>query len=287
MELWQAIVLGIVQGLTEFLPISSSGHLIIFPWLFGWETGGLAFDASLHLGTLAAVLVYFRNELMNLIRVIPYAVSKPLPILKGESGEEERDTWARLGLLIVIMSVPGGIVGLLFSDRIEEFFHTDDNSGRAIAVIATMLIVIGIAMLMGERAGKQNKTLKQVGVVDAIIIGLGQALAALLPGTSRSGATITAGLFRGLTRAEAARFSFLGGVPLIAAAGLLSFIDALQAGMPGSELANFIAGGIAAGVVGFLAVSGLIKFLQSQSTLVFVIYRVIFGIFLFSMLWIR
>lgn len=287
MELWQAIVLGIVQGLTEFLPISSSGHLIIFPWLFGWETGGLAFDASLHLGTLVAVLVYFRTELFNLVRVIPYALSKPLPILKGDSGEEERDTWARLGLLIVIMSIPGGIVGLLFADRVEDFFHTESNSTRAISVIAIMLIVIGIAMLIGERKGKQKKTIGQIGVVDAIIIGLGQALAALLPGTSRSGATITAGLFRGLTRAEAARFSFLGGVPLIAAAGLLSFFDALQEGMSGSELTNFIVGGIAAGVVGFMAVSGLIKFLQSQSTMVFVIYRILFGFFLFAMLWIR
>lgn len=287
MELWQAIVLGIVQGLTEFLPISSSGHLIIFPWLLEWEAGGLAFDASLHLGTLAAVLVYFRTELMNLIRVIPYALSKPMPILKGESGQEDRDTWARLGLLIVIMSIPGGIVGLLLSDRIDDFFHTNENSSRAIAVIATMLILVGIAMLIGERLGKQKKSLRQIGVLDAMIIGLGQALAALLPGTSRSGATITAGLFRGLTRSEAARFSFLGGVPLIAAAGLLSFVDALQEGMSGAELANFIAGGVAAGLVGFMAVSGLIKFLQSQSTLVFVIYRIIFGIFLFAMLWIR
>lgn len=287
MELWQAIILGIVQGLTEFLPISSSGHLIIFPWLFDWETGGLAFDASLHLGTLTAVLVYFRHELINLVKAIPYALSKPVPILKGESGEGERDTWARLGLLIVIMSIPGGIVGLLFSDKVEEFFHTADNSSRAIAVIATMLIVVAIAMLLGERLGAQKKTLKQIGVMDAVIVGLGQALAALLPGTSRSGATITAGLFRGLTRAEAARFSFLGGVPLIAAAGLMSFADALQEGMSGSELANFIAGGIAAGVVGFLAVSGLIKFLQSQSTIVFVIYRIFFGLFLFVMLWVR
>lgn len=287
MELWQAIILGIVQGLTEFLPISSSGHLIIFPWLFDWETGGLAFDASLHLGTLTAVLVYFRHELMNLVKVIPYALSKPMPILKGETGEGERDTWARLGLLIVIMSIPGGIVGLLFNDKVEEFFHTADNSSRAIAVIATMLIVVAIAMLIGERIGAQKKTLKNVGVMDAVIIGLGQALAALLPGTSRSGATITAGLFRGLTRAEAARFSFLGGVPLIAAAGLMSFVDALREGMSGSELANFIAGGIAAGVVGFMAVSGLIRFLQSQSTLVFVIYRILFGLFLFLMLWMR
>ena len=287
MELWQAIILGIVQGLTEFLPISSSGHLIIFPWLFGWDTGGLAFDASLHLGTLAAVLVYFRHELLNLVRAIPYALSKPLPILKGQSGGEERDKWARLGLIIVIMSIPGGIVGVLFASEIDAFFHTDENSTRAIAVISAMLIIIGLLMLLGERAGKHEKNLQQVTVVDAIVVGLGQALAALLPGTSRSGATITAGLFRGLTRPEAARLSFLGGVPLIAAAGLMSFVDALREGMSGSELSNFIAGGVAAAVVGFFAVSGLIRFLQKQSTFVFVVYRVVFGIFLLIMLVVR
>lgn len=287
MELWQAIILGIVQGLTEFLPISSSGHLIIFPWLFGWDNGGLAFDASLHLGTLLAVLIYFREELLKLIRVIPYALSKPVPIIKGESGSEDRDIWARLGLLIVIMSIPGAIVGLLFQSQIDEFFHTDENSTRAIAVIATMLIVVALFMYLGEKKGSQTKELTGIGPLDAIIIGLGQALAALLPGTSRSGATITAGLFRGLTRSEAARFSFLGGVPLIAAAGLLSFMDAVREGMSGSELANFIAGGAAAAIVGYFAVSGLIRFLQNQSTLVFVIYRILFGLFLFIMLWVR
>ena len=287
MELWQAIILGIVQGLTEFLPISSSGHLIIFPWLFGWDTGGLAFDASLHLGTLAAVLVYFRHELLQLVRAVPYALSKPLPILKGASGTAERDTWARLGLIIVIMSIPGGIVGLLFASQVEDFFHTEQNSTRAIAVIAAMLIIVGLFMLLGERAGKREKSMQQVTVVDAIVVGLGQASAALLPGTSRSGATITAGLFRGLTRPEAARLSFLGGVPLIAAAGLMSFVDALREGMSGSELSNFIAGGVAAAVVGFFAVSGLIRFLQKQSTFVFVVYRVLFGIFLLIMLVVR
>lgn len=287
MELWQAIVLGMVQGLTEFLPISSSGHLIIFPWLFGWDNGGLAFDASLHLGTLIAVLIYFREELFKLVRVIPYALSKPLPILQGKSGDEERDTWARLGLLIVIMSIPGAIVGLLFQDQIDEFFHTDDNSTRAIAVIATMLIVVGVFMYWGEKKGSQSRDLADIGPVDAIVIGLSQALAALLPGTSRSGATITTGLFRGLSRAEAARFSFLGGVPLIAAAGLLSFVDALQEGLSNSELANFIAGGAAAAIVGYFAVSGLIRFLQNQSTRVFVIYRILFGLFLIVMLWVR
>lgn len=284
MELWQAVVLGVVQGLTEFLPISSSGHLIIFPWLFGWDTGGLAFDASLHLGTLLAVLIYFRHELIQLVRAVPYALSKPVPILKGESGTDDRDMWAKLGLIIVIMSIPGGLVGLFLSDQIDEFFHTDENSNRAIAVIAAMLIVVGLFMLWSERVGKREKELKDVGVIDAIIVGIGQALAALIPGTSRSGATITAGLFRGLTRSEAARLSFLGGVPLIAAAGLLSFFDALQEGMSSSELTNILVGGAAAAIVGFFAVSGLIKFLQKQSTFVFVVYRVLFGILLFIIL---
>lgn len=284
MELWQAIVLGIVQGLTEFLPISSSGHLIIFPWLLDWESGGLAFDASLHLGTLTAVLVYFWRDLWQMIRVIPYALGQPLQVLKGESGETDRDNYARLGLLIVIASIPGAIVGILFEDSIEAFFHTEDNSGRAIAVIATMLIVVGIAMLAAERVGLQDRTIRGMKWVDALWVGVGQALAALLPGTSRSGATITAGLFRNLKRGEAARFSFLAGIPLIFGAGLLSLIDAIQDGMSSSEATNFLAGGVAAAVVGFIAIWGLLQFLQRQSTLVFVVYRILFGLFLFAML---
>src|SRR5690606_16749749 len=154
MELWQAIVLGIVQGVTEFLPISSSGHLIIFPWLLEWESGGLAFDASLHLGTLTAVLVYFWRDLWQMIRVIPYALSQPLQVLRGQSGETDRDHYARLGILIVIASIPGAFVGLFFVDAIEAFFHTEENSSRAIAAIATMLIVVGLAMLAAERVGR-------------------------------------------------------------------------------------------------------------------------------------
>lgn len=284
MELWQAIVLGIVQGLTEFLPISSSGHLIIFPWLFEWESGGLAFDASLHLGTLTAVLVYFWRDLWQMIRVIPYALGQPLQVLKGESGDGERDSYARLGLLIVIASIPGALVGVFFVDAIEEFFHTEENSSRAIAAIATMLIVVGLAMLAAERVGKQDRVIRGMGWLDAVWIGLGQALAALLPGTSRSGATLTAGLFRNLKRGEAARFSFMAGIPLIFGAGMLSLVDAIQEGMTSSEAANFIAGGLAAAVVGFVTIWGLLQFLQRQSTMVFVIYRILFGLFLFAML---
>jgi undecaprenyl-diphosphatase len=284
MELWQAIVLGIVQGLTEFLPISSSGHLIIFPWLLDWESGGLAFDTSLHLGTLTAVLAYFWRELWQMIRAIPYALRQPMPVLKGTSGESEQDAYARLGILIVIASIPGGLVGLFFADAIEDFFHTADNSSRAIAVIATMLIVIGIAMLAAERVGRQDREIRGMSWLDAVWIGLGQALAALLPGTSRSGATITAGLFRNLKRGEAARFSFMAGIPLIFAAGMMSLVNAIQEGMSSSEAANFIAGGLSATLVGFVTIWGLLQFLQRQSTLVFVVYRIIFGLFLFAML---
>ena len=287
MELWQAIILGIVQGLTEFLPISSSGHLIIFPWLFGWENGGLAFDASLHLGTLVAVLIYFWRELRSMIVVIPYALSKPLPILKGQSGDDERDKWAKLGLLIVIASVPGAIIGLLFESKVDEFFHTEDTANRAIAMIATMLILLGVVLLIAERIGSRTRSIPRMTWVDAIIVGLGQAMAALLPGTSRSGATITAGLFRGLTRSEAARFSFLAGIPLILGAGLKSLLDAISQGMSSAEAMNFLAGGVAAAIVGFITIWGLLQFLQRQSTMVFVVYRVIFGLFLFLMLFIR
>lgn len=287
MELWQAIILGIVQGLTEFLPISSSGHLIIFPWLFGWESGGLAFDAALHLGTLTAVLVYFWRELRNMIVVIPYALRKPVPILKGRSGDSERDHWARLGLLIVIASIPGAIVGLLFESRIEEFFHTDENSSQAIATIATMLILVGLALLIAEKIGSQRRDIPGMNWIDALFIGIGQALAALLPGTSRSGATLTAGLFRGLKRSEAARFSFMAGIPLILGAGLKSVLDAVSGGMSSTEVTNFLAGGVSAAIVGFVTIWGLLQFLQRQSTVVFVIYRVIFGLFLFGMLFLR
>src|SRR5699024_10311987 len=159
-------ILGIVQGLTEFLPISSSGHLIIFPWLLDWESGGLAFDASLHLGTLAAVLVYFWRELWNMIRVIPYALSKPLPILKGETEGADRDNWARLGLLIVIASIPGAIVGLLFQSTIEEFFHTEENENRAIAMIAFMLILLGIILLIAEKVGSRTRAIPGMNWID-------------------------------------------------------------------------------------------------------------------------
>lgn len=284
MEIWQAIVLGIVQGLTEFLPISSSGHLIIFPWLFDWETPGLTFDAALHLGTLAAVLVYFRDLIWRMIVAIPTALGDPLGILRDASGTEpDRRADARMGLLIVIASIPGGIAGLLLESRIDEFFHADDASTRAITTIATMLIVVAGVMYLAERVGSRSKGIGRMKWLDALIVGIAQAIA-LIPGTSRSGATISAGLFRGLTREDAARFSFLAGVPLVTAAGLKSVADAVGEGMSRHEMWLFVAGGISAALVGFLTIWGLLQFLQKRSTMVFIVYRVLFGIFLFIML---
>ena len=284
MEIWQAIILGIVQGLTEFLPISSSGHLIIFPWLFDWETPGLTFDAALHLGTLVAVLVYFRDLIWRMILAIPTALSNPLGILRGNvDTSSERQIDARMGLLIVVAAIPAGIAGLLLESRIDEFFHADDASTRAITTIATMLIVVAGVMYLAEKVGQRTKDIPHMKWVDALIVGLAQAVA-LIPGTSRSGATISAGLFRGLKREDAARFSFLAGVPLITAAGLKSVADAVGEGMSQHEMWLFVSGGISAALVGFFTIWGLLQFLQKRSTMVFIVYRILFGIFLFIML---
>jgi undecaprenyl-diphosphatase len=285
MEWWQAIVLGMVQGLTEFLPISSSGHLIIFPWLFDWETPGLSFDASLHLGTLAAVIAYFLKDITAMIRAIPVALRDPIGILKGK-GDEPRHADARLGLLIAVATVPGLIAGLLLESSIEELFHTEENSNTAIATIATMLIVVGIVMWIAERVGKRDHAIPRMRWLDALIIGCAQALA-LIPGTSRSGATITAGLFLGLKRADAARFSFLAGMPLILGAGSLSVIDVIREGVDGGDLLLYVLGSISAALFGFVTIWSLLQFLQRRSTLVFTVYRVLFGIFLFLMLALR
>ena len=284
MEIWQAIVLGIVQGLTEFLPISSSAHLIIFPWLFDWETPGLSFDASLHLGTLVAVLVYFRREIGRMIAAIPLALSNPLDILLGRTiSPSDRDIDARLGLLIAIATIPGLILAVAFEGAIDEFFHTDSTSGRAIGVIATMMIVVGLVMLLAERLGQRNRTASALTWKDAAIIGSAQAVA-LIPGTSRSGATISAGLFRGLKRADAARFSFLAGMPLVLGAGLKSLLDVIVEGMSGHEVGLFVSAGVSAAVVGFVTIWGLLRYLERRSTLVFVVYRIVFGVFLLAML---
>lgn len=278
MSTLQAIVLGLVQGLTEFLPISSSGHLILAPWLFEWETPGLAYDAALHLGTLVAVLVYFRTDILRMIRAIPLALRAGPALLRGEEVDSPKAFDARLGLLIVVGSIPGGVVGLLANSALDDFFHSENGQDRAVLVIAALLAVFALVLFWAERVSRRTRTLRDIGLLDAIVIGLAQAIA-LSPGASRSGVTLSAGLFRGFQRADAARFSFLLGLPLILAAGLVGLRDLVDAGVSEIGAAPLIAGVAASAVSGLIAIWGLLRLLQAVPTTIFTVYRLVAAAF--------
>jgi undecaprenyl-diphosphatase len=272
---WQAIVLGIVQGLTEFLPVSSSAHLLIVPWLLGWESPGPAFDAALHLGTLAAVLVYFWRDLVAITLAFPRAIQRPRAIL---CSRDPADVTPRLSLLIALGTVPGLIAGLLGADAIDVVYHPDGVApDRVIVVVAVALIALALLLFWAERAAKHVRGMESLTVRDALIVGVAQA-AALIPGVSRSGATITAGLFRGLTRADAARFSFLLGAPIVAAAGAKGLLDTLNSGLDAGQLGVFAVGLAASALAGFAAIWGLLRYLQRASTMVFIVYRIVLGL---------
>jgi undecaprenyl-diphosphatase len=272
---WQAVVLGIVQGLTEFLPVSSSAHLVVVPWLLGWESPGLAFDAALHLGTLAAVLVYFWRDLLAMALAFPRALQRPAATLRSV---DPADAMARLSLLIALGTLPGLAAGLLLAGPIDDLYHPQGVAPDGVIVaIAVALVALALLLLAAERTARHERTMARLGVPDALIIGLAQ-MAALVPGVSRSGATITAGLFRGLTRADAARFSFLLGTPIIAAAGAKGLLDTLATGPNAVPLGTFAAGLAASAVAGFAAIWFLLRYLQRATTTVFIIYRIGLGI---------
>jgi undecaprenyl-diphosphatase len=280
----EAIVLGLVQGLTEFLPVSSSAHLIIVPWLFGWDEPGLSFDAALHLGTLAAVIVYFWREFLGMARAIPRAISIPKTLLYRRANVEgEQDRSARLLLLIAIATIPGLVFGLLGESAIDDLFHTEQHQDLALAIIAIVLMGVGLVLLYAEKVATLSRGMDDLEVQDAAAIGLAQA-AALVPGVSRSGATITLGLFRGLRREDAARFSFLLGTPIIAGAGAKGLIDVLQSGLSGQEATAFALGMLTSAISGFLAIGFLLRYLQRASTRVFVFYRLGLGLFILVLL---
>jgi undecaprenyl-diphosphatase len=260
-SLLEAIVLGIVQGLTEFLPISSTAHLRIVPAFAGWEDPGAAFTAVTQLGTMLAVLFYFREDLRRIARA--WLVSLRRPRLR-------RGLDARLGWYIVLGTVPIGIFGVLFKDQIE-------TGARDLYLIGTALIVLGLILLLAERVGTHDRTIEQVRTRDGFTIGLAQALA-LVPGVSRSGATITAGLFMGLDRPAAARFSFLLSVPAVVLSGLLELGTILE-GKEGETTSLF---GLAVATLlafasGWASIAFLLRFLATHSTAVFVVYRVVLG----------
>jgi undecaprenyl-diphosphatase len=265
LDIFQAVLLGIVQGLTEFIPISSSAHLVILPWLLNWQDPGLAFDIALHLGTLVALLAFFARDWIRLIR------AGIASIVERKIGD---DVDRRLAWLIVIASVPGAIAGALAESKIEELFHAPNPQHNANAMIAMGVIIalLGAALFAAERLARHLRNLDQISLKDAILIGCAQALA-IFPGVSRSGATITAGLALGFERESAARFSFLLSAPLIAGAGAKSMFDLVRKGIAPDEMIFFAVGFLVAALSGYLCIKFLLRFLQNNTTNIFVFYR--------------
>lgn len=286
MDLIQAVILGIVQGLTEFIPISSTGHLVFASRLTNLYDGNpeqlTATMAVIQLGTLAAVFVYFASDIMNI--TVAFArdhfawLSGKKNNFSGTNGI--RPMWlsdeAWLGWLIVFGSIPVGIVGLMFKSEIEGALT------KNLWIVATMLIAVALLMALAELVGRQKKDVKEIGVKDALIVGFFQVLA-LLPGASRSGSTITGGLFSGLKRETAARFSFLLMIPAITASGLLELYEATHI-LPKESFLPLLVGTIVSGIVGYLAIWFLLAFLKRYTTYVFVIYRIILGLLLLYLL---
>ena len=258
MNALHAIVLGIVQGLTEFLPVSSTAHLRIVPAFLGWKDPGAAFTAVVQLGTLLAVLIYFRSDIIRIVSVW----------VRSLTNRELRGTLdARLGWFIGLGTIPVGIFGLLFKNSIE-------TGARNLNLIGSMLILLGVVLLAAERVGSKERPIETLDSKDATAIGVAQALA-LVPGVSRSGATITAGLFRGLTREAAARYSFLLSIPAVLVSGLF---ELRKIGDPGGASASAtVVATILAFIVGYASIAFLLRYLTRHSTGVFVAYRIVVG----------
>lgn len=259
MSILEAIILGIVQGLTEFLPISSTGHLRVVPALVGWEDPGTAFTAVTQLGTMLAVVIYFRHELLRIATTWTRSLREPA--LRSELD-------ARLGWYLIVATIPISIFGLLLQDQIE-------TGARDLYLIGAALIGLGLLLGVAERVARHVRTLATVRLPDAVAVGLAQVLA-LVPGVSRSGATITAGLFLGLKRDTAARFSFLLSVPAVVLSGLFQLREFIDEG--GGEGVGTLALATAfAFVSGYAAIAFLLRFLVTHTTDVFVVYRVLLG----------
>lgn len=272
MSTLQAIVLGVVQGLTEFLPISSSAHLRIVPELFGWDDPGASFTAVIQLGTMLAVVIYFWRDLWRIARAW-------FASLRDASRRGDPD--ARMGWYLIAATIPIAVIGFLLKDQIK-------SGARDLRLIATMLIVMGLALLWAEKVARRRKTLDDLDSRDGIGIGLAQSLA-LVPGVSRSGATIGAGLILGYKREDAARFSFLLSIPAVVLSGLFSLKDVGEkvtgphvAASPG--VVPTLIATVISFVVGYAAIAWLLRYLVHHSTAVFVVYRVALGVLLFALL---
>ncbi|PIZ94828.1 MAG: undecaprenyl-diphosphatase [Candidatus Magasanikbacteria bacterium CG_4_10_14_0_2_um_filter_37_12] len=274
MVITQSIFLGVIQGLTEFLPVSSSGHLIFLPEFFGWADQGLAFDVVMHLGTLLALIIFFRKKLWNILKAVFFLVRKKELEMKDY---ESKMIDCKLGWLIVLSIIPAGIVGLLFGDWIE-------TSLRSPVVIGVSLIFWGIVLGFADKYSRRlkienQKSLGMLGWKNVLFIGCAQAVA-LIPGTSRSGITMTAGLLTKLDKKSVAEFSFFMSVPVIALAGFLKIIELWQNGLGDLSIVVLSIGFLASALSGLVAISGLMKIIQKWSFMPFVVYRVVVGIFI-------
>src|SRR6267154_266888 len=267
MPIYQVIVLAIIQAVTEFLPISSSAHLELAPWLFGWKDPGLTFDVALHVGTLAAILIYFFKDWVQI-------VGQGFGLNIGSDPELKKNRG--LLWLIAAASIPIGVIGYLFNKQAE-------STWRNPYVIGSMLILIGIVMWIADRRATGTKAMDKVNWSDGMWTGIAQALA-VVPGTSRSGITITAALFRGLNRETAARFSFLLSAPAIAAAAFKKFWDIHKSGGIAPDMkVPFVLGIALSGILGAVVIAVFLKYLRRNSLMPFVYYRIVFGIIVIAL----
>ena len=273
MEYWQAFILGIVQGLTEFLPISSTAHLKVVPAIFGWQDSGISFDAVIQLGSIAAVVGYFWKDLSNIT----------LGSIKAVRSQNYNSQEFKLAVAIALGTIPILLVGLLIKIFVPDYDKSPLRSLTAIAIASiVMSSLLALAEILGQRQTKEKRHFKRVRVIDGILMGLAQAMA-IIPGVSRSGSTLTAGLFLGLDRVAATRFSFLLGIPAITIGGVVEFISIAKKGFGGDIGAGQLAIGLFSSVIfSYLAIAWLLKFFQTHTTWVFVGYRLIFGALLLT-----
>ncbi|MEO8209375.1 MAG: undecaprenyl-diphosphate phosphatase [bacterium] len=265
-EIIKAIVLGVIQGLTEFIPISSTAHLRIIPALLGWKDIGAAYTAVIQIGTLSATLIYFKKDIVELINGFMQALKSKDFLSNNES---------RIFILIIIGTIPISVCGLLFKRFIE-------GEARGLYVISAALILLAIVLFIAEKVSTKKKDFSEITVKDGIAIGCAQALA-LIPGSSRSGVTITAGLFRGLKRDVAARYSFLLSIPAIGLSGLYELYKERHVLLDENFLSLLIAT-VVSGVVGYLSIAFLLSYLKTRSNMIFIVYRIILGIIILILL---
>lgn len=269
MNIIEAVIFGVIQGATEFFPVSSSGHLALAHYFLGAQASDLAFDVALHLGTLVAILAYFRDDFWQMGKAV-------LGLLKDQT---ETKRLRKMTIYIVIATIPGALSGLLLGKAAENYF-------RHPAMVATALAGAGLLLLLADRAGKRTRSFEAVSLIDALLIGLSQACA-IIPGVSRSGSTITCGLAMGLTRQAAIRFSFLLSAPIIFGAGVHEIPEILKNGLLEGQTILYVSGFLAAAISGYLFIACIMQYIRARSFAIFAYYRFLLAALVFVVLFLQ